>query len=354
MKPQSSGFKKGLLNRHFNIIRLSLFSLVIFSVSFCTSSTNKKVSEQQQKAQIVKADSSLLSTSDSSTYNKIVSANSNGSFPYDLENPDEKYLLPEYLVEISGLAYYNEDKILCEQDEKAEIYVLSLEKKGITNKYSFGKKGDYEDITVINHTVYMLRSDGRIFGIDNFNKENRKVTEYKTSLSEKNDTEGLVYDKFSNSLFIACKGSPSIAKDNPYKGYKAIYRYDLAKMKLDKKPIFLIDINRADSYMDVNLLRGFSLNHTGKLQPAESASGFHPSGLAINPVNDQIYIISSVGKILVVLNRKGKILDLQDLDTEIFSQPEGICFSPSGDLFISSEGKGKKGYILKFSLHNNK
>ena len=52
------------------------------------------------------------------------------------------------------------------------------------------------------------------------------------------------------------------------------------------------------------------------------------------------------------VNRKGKILDLQDLDTEIFSQPEGICFSPSGDLFISNEGKGRKGYILKFGLHN--
>ena len=242
MRSQSSRFKKIRLNRYFNIIRLSFFSLVIISVSFCISSTGKKDSEKQQQLQISKTDSSIYSDSDSNNYNIKLPAHPNGSFQYDLENPDEKYLLPEYLVEISGLSYYNEDSILCEQDEKAEIYVLSLDKKRIENKYEFGKKGDYEDITVINHTVYMLRSDGRIFGIENFNKENRKVTEYKTPLSEKNNTEGLTYDKFSNSLFIACKGSPSIEKDNPYKGYKAIYRYDLAKMKLDKKPEFLIDI----------------------------------------------------------------------------------------------------------------
>ena len=56
---------------------------------------------------------------------------------------------------------------------------------------------------------------------------------------------------------------------------------------------------------------------------------------------------------LMVLDRNGKVLDLQDLDNKLFLQPEGICFSPQGDLFISNEGRGGKGYILKFKYLKN-
>lgn len=261
------------------------------------------------------------------------SNSSNTSFPYDLNNPDEKYMLPDYLKEISGLSFYDEKRLLCVQDEKAVIYVMDLDGRGEMKKFDFGKNGDFEDIAVVGKIVYVLRSDGRIFGIENFDRDDREVKEYNTPLSAKNDTEGLTYDKSANSLFIACKGSPAVDKDIPYKGYRAIYKFDLVEMKLDKTPAYLVDLKRSDSY---------------------KVSGFQPSGMAISPLNDQIYIISSAGKVLVIIDRQGKVLDLHKLDTEIFQQPEGICFSPSGDLFISNEGRGGKGYILKFQFHNRK
>jgi sugar lactone lactonase YvrE len=41
---------------------------------------------------------------------------------------------------------------------------------------------------------------------------------------------------------------------------------------------------------------------------------------------------------------------LKNLKNSIFRQPEGICFSPDGEiLFISNEGKNKKGNILVFN-----
>ena len=36
------------------------------------------------------------------------------------------------------------------------------------NKYDFGKDGDYEDITIRGQTVYVIRSDGQIFEVKNF------------------------------------------------------------------------------------------------------------------------------------------------------------------------------------------
>ena len=42
---------------------------------------------------------------------------------------------------------------------------------------------------------------------------------------------------------------------------------------------------------------------------------------------------------------------VKELDEKLFRQPEGICFSPEGDMYISNEGQGGKGYILKFNIH---
>jgi uncharacterized protein YjiK len=270
------------------------------------------------------------------------------NFPYELDNPESRYNLPSYLVEISGIAYFEKKRIACIQDEKANIYVVNLDKEEVVEKYDFGKDADYEDIAIIENTAFVLRNDGQIFKVEDFRKKNPKVKKYKTPLSEKNDTEGLAYDPLTNSLLIACKGSPSIDKNNPFKDHRAVYQFNLNSKDLVRTPHFLIDLENLESYNDHSTFTRFSLNLAKKLHLIDSYTSFQPSGIAIHPIHGDIYIISSVGKLLIVLDRRGKILDIHELDVKLFRQPEGISFSPSGDLFISSEGQGGKGYILKF------
>ena len=270
---------------------------------------------------------------------------------YDLESPDARYSLPKYLEEISGLSYYGKGKIACVQDEKANIYILNLEKEKIIDKYDFGSDADYEDICVVGSTAYILRNNGHIYRIKKFKKKDRKIKKFTTPLKEKNDTEGMVHDPSSNSLLIACKGSPSIEKENPYEGYKAIYRFDLEEEKLVKTPHILIDLERLDSYIDQSAFSRFSVRVAKRLRLIESETSFKPSGIAIHPIDGEIYIISSVGKLLIIMNSSGKVQNVIELDPKLYRQPEGICFSPTGDMFISSEGQGGKGYILKFGIH---
>ncbi len=42
------------------------------------------------------------------------------------------------------------------------------------------------------------------------------------------------------------------------------------------------------------------------------------------------------------------MLTIKQLDKKTFRQPEGICFDPEGNLFISNEGQGGKANILIF------
>ena len=275
-------------------------------------------------------------------------------FAYDLERQDAKYKLPDYLEEISGLSYIGKEKIACVQDEKAMIYVLNLDQEKIVKEYDFGKDADYEDIAVVDKTAYVLRNDGDIYRIRDYRKKDRDTKKFETPLREKNDTEGLAYDPLTSSLLVACKGSPSIDKDRPYEGYKAIYAFDLNREELIEEPRFLIDLDRLDSYKDQNAFSKFSLRVAKRLRLIESETSFQPSGLAIHPIYGDIYIISSVGKLLIILDRHGKVQDVKELNPVKFRQPEGICFSPSGDMYISNEGQGGKGYILKFEFHGTK
>ena len=76
----------------------------------------------------------------------------------------------------------------------------------------------------------------------------------------------------------------------------------------------------------------------------ESPDRFHPSGIAIHPQTDDIYIIGSKDiKMIVCYGMDGNWKGAWELDKHHFLQPEGITFLNSGELVICSEGKkGKK------------
>jgi uncharacterized protein YjiK len=62
-----------------------------------------------------------------------------------------------------------------------------------------------------------------------------------------------------------------------------------------------------------------------------------PSAAAINPVTDELYILSSIEHLLVVIDRKGTLKEMYQLDPALYKQAEGIAFTPQGDLLISNE-----------------
>jgi len=254
---------------------------------------------------------------------------------YDLNKPNKRWVLPKELEEISGLSYFAKNQLACIQDEDGIFYIYDLKKNEIARKDKFGKKGDYEGVEVIADTAYVLKSNGDIFFFRIEKQGVGEVRKIKTDLTHQNDTEGLGFLYGSEELLIGCKGDPGTKNNDIEKG-RSIYRVELAEKKFKKKPKYLID---GKSYNKMLEKKGLSKK---KHRP------FKPSGVAVHPKNGYIFIIGTVGKMLVVLNPDGEIDNLIPLDPKMFWQPEGICFSPNGDLYISSEGRGKNGYILKF------
>ena len=258
---------------------------------------------------------------------------------YDLENPKEKIKLHYDLQEISGLSIVENGVLACVQDELGRVYFYDLNEKEIIKNIKFAKSGDYEGIEIVNGNIYVVESNGTLshFNTTGGNEKEVKANSIRTPLTLKNDVEGLGLLPKSNKLLIACKGQAGIGGEK-VKG-KAVYAYDLDENQFEMQPFLRIRKSDVTKFMKKN-----PDNYT-----MEKAPDFKPSGIAVHPKTNKIYLLNSVGKLLIILDGQGNIEDVAVLNPKTFRQPEGICFAPNGDLFIASEGGGGRGYILTFS-----
>jgi DNA-binding beta-propeller fold protein YncE len=243
---------------------------------------------------------------------------------------NEKWEMPTALTEISGFVYLDNNRFACIQDEQGKIFIYNTANNKIEKEIPFGDKGDYEGIAVVGQAAYVLRSDGTIFEVSNFNAAKPKVKEYDTPLTVEQDSESLCYDQKNNRLLVAVKGDDPNSKD-----YKGIYGFDLTSKKMAETPVLKIDLTNP------------LLEEEGK---KKSGGEFYPSEIALHPTTGDIYILDGKDAKLLIMDAEGNDKNLFQLNTSDFPQAEGQAFSPDGELFVSNEGGDGKGTILKVSI----
>ena len=233
---------------------------------------------------------------------------------YDLANP-KVITLPEELDEISGITYYAKDtSVFAIIDEAGYLFKIPIKNPKAFRKWEFDKKRDFEDIVLVDSTFYVLISNGNIESIrfDNdkifteisdFSKNSKAVTEFETLLVEKD----------TGRLIIMCKTCDADPKTS-FSSFSYNYR-DSSK---SYEPHIVFDMS--PMAQDINIDKRLKA-----------------SAAAINPVTDEIYIISSVLKLLVITDIQGVFKKAIKLDPGIYKQPEGMTFTREGDLIISNE-----------------
>ena len=284
--------------------------LLTVSITSCNSNGN--------------ASSNNKSEDTASTSSQSAKAPNYGNFNYDLAKPAAKWVLPNELKEISGNTWIDKDHLLVIEDLHSSLYLIHLEKdvatieKTVPFEAGSDKKFDIEDVTSDGKTVYALWSHGVIYKITDWNT-NLHTKEITTSLDKKNNTEGICVDPVTGNLLVACKNESGIEDEK--KSSRAIYLFDTKKEQLNTDPFLLIERK------DIKKAIGEKLD-------------FNPSGIAVHPVSHDIYILSTKGtKGVLVYSHEGEFKSFRSIDEDLMPQPEGICFSPTGDLYISTEGK---------------
>jgi uncharacterized protein YjiK len=248
---------------------------------------------------------------------------------YIFSEPDEKMELGKHLKEISGMAFIpGTNMMLAENDEKGDIFTVDFEnKKDLVGKVKFGGKDDYEDIVYTDTAVYMLVSSGTVVQVAT--KDSSFATkEFKLDIKGTNEFEAMYLDADGKSLILLCKDCSKEKNE-----IRNAYRFDLSTQQFSAEPVYTMDIKTIQRLL------------------SDDKAEFKPSAAGINPVNGKLYIVASVGKLLVVADKDGVVEEVIKLDPVLYNQPEGLTFAPNGDLYISNEAGEAVATILKFKYN---
>ena len=237
--------------------------------------------------------------------------------PYDLNHP-EIIKLPMGLDEISGLSFYPKDtSVFAIIDEDGLLFKIYLKDPPVIKSWSFDKKHDFEDVVLHDSVFYVLISNGDIETLKFDGTIQKNMSQFDNANKKNNEFESLYYDENYKQLVMVCKN----CEDDKKKEVSAWgYMPDSQKYT---PSLFAIDVTAIDKKF------------------GEEKIHLKPSATAVDPRTNELYILASVNKLLVISDRKGNIKQIHQLDPNLFNQPEGIAFTPNGDLLISNE-KGEK------------
>ncbi|MBN9385102.1 MAG: SdiA-regulated family protein [Chitinophagaceae bacterium] len=251
---------------------------------------------------------------------------------YNLNNP-QKFIMSEALHEISGIVFLpgKDDSLYAIEDEDGRLYYFKAG-EGRASYTKFGKRGDYEDVTVMDggRTFGVLRSDGSLYvfpaGDVRGSEKLTNVQEYLNILPQ-GEYEGLFGDT-DGTLYALCKNCKQDDQRDEVSCYKL----------------------RRQQGGSLAVMEHFSIDISSINLPKEQRRGkFRPSCLARHPITHEWYIISSVNKVLLVLNEQWKLKAAYSLKPSLFKQPEGLAFDSKGNMYISNEGGDGDPNVLLFT-----
>ncbi|NNE46046.1 MAG: hypothetical protein HKN37_05230 [Rhodothermales bacterium] len=264
---------------------------------------------------------------------------SSHEIPYMLDQPSFVAELPKALDEISGLTALDSSRIAAVQDEDGVVFILDAASGRVVDRQRFRGGGDYEAIEAVQNVVFVLRSDGTIFEIRNWqDDENADLIVHDTWLSSRYDTEGLAVTADSTGLLVACKEYAG----KGLKGMRAVYRFSLASSTLSRDPALVFDAQAAEAAIPEGVV-------SRSMRRLLDIRRFKPSGIAIHPLSGHVYVLSSVSRSLTIFDMDGNVLGIARLDKDLLPQPEGITFLANGDLFVASESGRGRGRLLRYS-----
>jgi len=255
---------------------------------------------------------------------------------YHLGSP-QKFVMSESLREISGIVTLrgNGDTLYAIEDEEGKLFYFHPG-DGKPAYRKFGKRGDYEDVTILdNREFVVLRSDGSLFVfplslVGDGNMDN--VEKYENILPA-GEYEGLFGDD-NGQLIALCKNCPDDDQRDEVSGYV-----------LERSPA-----NSSAKPGPLTIAGHFKVD-VSQLKQTSRKAKFHPSCIARHPLTREWYIISSVNKILLVLDDHWKMKASYPLEPALFRQPEGLAFDKRGNMFISNEGGDGNAHVLLFKYN---
>ncbi len=234
-----------------------------------------------------------------------------------------RWVLPNDLAELSGLALTSDGRLLAHSDERAQVSEIDYRRGVVTRQFVVGNptiQADLEGIAVANDVVFLLASNGTLYEFrEGANGTRVDYMVYDTRLGKECEFEGLAYAPAISSLLLACKN----VEEKSLRGSMVIYRW-----KLDGGGDRL-------SHLAVPLSR---------ILPSIKEKELHPSEITVDPRTGNYVLVASIEEALVEITPAGEVVFARKL-TGQHDQPESLAITKDGILIIGDEA-GKRPAVV--------
>jgi hypothetical protein len=238
-----------------------------------------------------------------------------------------RWVLPQDLAEISGLALTPDARLFAHGDEQGRISEIDYRRGVVLKRFMIGKqpvRADFEGITVANDAVFLLASNGKLYEFrEGGNAERVPYTVHDTRLGRECEFEGVAFDPAINSLLLACKnvGRKSLRE------FLVIYRW---KLRGGNGPRL--------SRLTVPLARVIGSN---------GWKGLHPSDITVDPSSGNYVLVASQEKALVAITPAGALIFSRSLPKDL-QQAEGIAITKDSILIVGDEAARRSATIALY------
>jgi uncharacterized protein YjiK len=237
-----------------------------------------------------------------------------------------RWIMPNDLKEISGLALMGDGRLFGFGDEHAHVFEIDFRRGVIVKEFALAEKGkavkgDVEGLTIApDGTMYMLESGGTLFAFKE-GKDSATVsfTVYDTGLKDECEFEGVAFDKTLDALLLACKK----ISDKKLKDAVVIFRWKLTGDTARAARISHLSVPMADAI------------------GSNEWDGLHPSDITIDPFTGDYILVASREKAILEITPAGKVVFSRPLPG-VHDQAEGVAVTRDSLLIVSDEAAARK------------
>ena len=244
----------------------------------------------------------------------------------DDDVPVARWIMPEELKEISGLALTPDGRLLAHDDDVSRVYEIDPRRGVIIKSFTFGNglRGDFEGITVAGKDIWVIKSNGKLYRFhEGENGTAVPFATFDTKLGKECEFEGVAYDADSASLVLPCKNARGKGLDDELVVYK--WKIGLS----DSAGITRVMIPVGEAVGDNKWKR------------------FRTSDVTIEPGTGNYVLISSLEHGMIVMKRDGEVLSSRSLPGK-HHQAEGVAITKDSVLIISDEASSKPAAITLY------
>jgi uncharacterized protein YjiK len=227
-----------------------------------------------------------------------------------------RWVLPETLREISGLALTADGRLLTVGDERGKVFEVDYRRGVMIKEFTLGHPAlheDFESIAVAGDKVFLLASNGVLYEVpEGADGATVAYTRHDAGLARQCEFEGVAFDPAIHSLLLACK----TVHDKALRDSLVIYRWTLPPGS-----------NPTLSHLAVSLKRVIGSN---------GWDGLHPSDLTIDPFNGNYVLVAAREQALIEITPAGDVVFARPLPG-VHDQGEGVAITKDSILIISDE-----------------